>query len=668
MLLRLKEILFNHDSSSANTDAFNIRKNEQDPLDLPEWRGVSSNPKDSPAAYARFETEGKTLTIKANFTFDGADAQKVSICALDANFHREKPFGANLSELEVGLLQDLVPNSKGNVLGSVQATPITLSTGETGFQSFNLEDVRIQDAGVGIHDIVWRWQYQVDGTNDWLDLAVTIHRIYTVVRVPKAPWSQEHKPSNTQLPWIEVLDKACEWAGGAMNVDEAAERIARTVNGLGPTVIHFDNCNHASSHYSDSNNFDCTAFLRRLRGEPGHGPRVNCTDCAAMVSSFSNSLGCDLEQSRMYPAEPLPAFGLRQHLRIGLPEWTNIGAFVYHEVAWEGECRENDELFDACLHVDGDDDPGTLTALLPANLRFGFIGQPGYRFRLVPLGSEGTCLPRPSLKRRRKLAPVTSPRAVAEALDAVKDVYAYDSWKSSDAPGTKHFLLDYFFGDFVLPGWRIVRQRQSGTRGRRPFIQSFWKRAQDVDDVVLRIDLCEGSVWTDARELLLTFLTDFQLPGIRLQKEQPEFGDVALAGPEPCVILFATANLAFLIRSVGRAVTPVTDIIAAIINKSLLNPPLIPPLERAFIPTRRFRFEVDEAFLGSTIRIREEPAPPSAPRQFYQFFSKAGEVLLQDESLFYRPLAVGLHTLNIVAVDERGAVPTQQLQLNVRSL
>lgn len=668
MLLRLKEILFNHDSSSACTDAFNIRKNEQDFLELPEWRGVSSDPKDSPAAYALIETKGKTLTIKANFTFDGPDKQDVSIRALDANFHQGEPFGSDLSQLEVELLKELKPKAEGNVLGQVQATPITLSPGETGFQTFILEDVRIQDAGVGVHDIVWRWQFRVDGTNDWIDLAVTIHRIYTVVRVPKEPWSQEHKPSNTQLPWIEVLEKACDWAARAMNVDDAAAMIARCVNGLGPTVIHFDNCNHASSHYSDINNFDCTAFLCRLRGKPSHGPRVNCSDCAAIVSSFSNSLGCDLEQSRMYPAELLPAFPLRQHLRIGLPEWTNIGAFVYHEVAWEGECRENDELFDACLHVDGDDDPGTLTALLPANLRFGFIGQPGYRFRLVPLGSEGTCLPTPSLKRRRKLAPVTSPRAVAEALDAVKDVYAYDSWKSSDAPGTKHFLVDYFFGDFVLPGWRIVRQRQSGTRGRRPFIQSFWKRAQDVDDVVLRIDFCEGSVWTDARELLLTFLTDFQLPGISLQKDQPEFGDVALAGPEPCVILFATANLAFLIRSVGRAVIPVVTEIAAIINKSLLNPPLIPQIERAFIPTRRFRFEVDEAFFGSTIRIHEEPAPPPVPRQFYQFFSQAGEVLLQDEFLFYRPLTTGLHTLSIVAVDERGAVPTQQLRLNVRSL
>ena len=45
--------------------------------------------------------------------------------------------------------------------------------------------------------------------------------------------------------------------------------------------------------------FECTQFLDRLRGGPGLGGTVNCTDCAVIVSTFSNALGCDLWQSRM---------------------------------------------------------------------------------------------------------------------------------------------------------------------------------------------------------------------------------------------------------------------------------------------------------------------------------------------------------------------------------
>lgn len=665
MLLQLKAIQFNHNSSCASCDAFNIRKNEQDLIEIPEWRrGMSTKPEHSPAAYACLETQGNTLTIKANFSFEGASPQDVCIRALDVNFHQEPVSGSNLSAEEVQLLQNLITDPAGNVIGEVKPKTITVNAGETGFQPFDLQRVRIWDAGVGVNDIVWRWQYCVNGTKDWIDLAVTTHRIYTVVQVPRGPWEQD--PTSTQLPWVEVLDFACDWASGTKNADDAAAMITRRVNGLGPNVIHFDMCNHASSHYSDNNNFDCTAFLCRLRGKTGHGPRVNCSDCAAIISTFANSLGCDLEQSPMWPPIPgLPFFPLNEHLRIGLPDRMS-GGFIYHEVAWEGQAQESDEVFDACVQVDGDDDPGTFSALLPTNLLFGAIGQRGYRFRLVLTGNEGLCIARPDLKTRRRLGHVSSPRALAEALNLVKGVYSYNLWKKAPGQGTRQFIFDYFFGDFALPGWHIVNQRHSSTRGKRPFIQSFWKRTEGADDVVLRIDVCEGSIWTEAREILLTFLTGFQLPGIELQTYQPELGDVALAGPEPCTILFATANLALLVRNVGRDVFPVMDIVTAMTER-LLHPPLIPRESNAsFKFGKEFRFETGEAFLGNSMHIIED-SHSSVPREFYQFFAPKGEVFLRGEELFYRPLEVGQHTLDIFAVNNEGAVPTQQLSLTVRN-
>src|SRR5215211_2663739 len=101
-MLRLEAIKFNHDSSSANVDAFNIRKDRQEFVKVPEWRrGVTFNPEDSPAAYALSETREHTLTIEVNVSCDDSNLKKVSIKALDPNFHREPVNSSNLSEHDV---------------------------------------------------------------------------------------------------------------------------------------------------------------------------------------------------------------------------------------------------------------------------------------------------------------------------------------------------------------------------------------------------------------------------------------------------------------------------------------------------------------------------------------------------------------------------------------
>jgi hypothetical protein len=52
-------------------------------------------------------------------------------------------------------------------------------------------------------------------------------------------------------------------------------------------------------------NFECTQFVERLRGGNGNGIYANCSDCATIVASFANVLGCDLWQSRMGSSQNL---------------------------------------------------------------------------------------------------------------------------------------------------------------------------------------------------------------------------------------------------------------------------------------------------------------------------------------------------------------------------
>jgi hypothetical protein len=404
----LEAIKLNHDGAAATSDALNIRRNKTTAVNVPEWvRGASTTPEDAPAAYSIAETKGNTLTIQARFTTDVQKLKKkgMQIRAVDPT---SKPSGGpGCSGGCSGFLQWLgwlIQLLAGNVLGDVKARWVSFdNSGWSAFETFQLQHVRLWDVGVGIHTTSWRWQYREKQNDPWTDFATSEHRIYVLLEIPKAPWQQTpYTSANTQLPWTDVLDRACMWAVGATTRDQAAEKVTRNVYGLGPSIVEYDCPNGGSSWYSGGS-FSCTAFLDRLAGGPGLGKYVNCSDCATIVSTFANAVGCDLWQSRMGYY-----FDLNELLAIGSNVWQTAcgwGGFSYHEVAWKDGCTANDPVWDACLQVDGDGDPTTAphTPLLPANLRFGTPGSMDYLDRLVTPATRAACQPQPGTTRQRRM-------------------------------------------------------------------------------------------------------------------------------------------------------------------------------------------------------------------------------------------------------------------------
>jgi hypothetical protein len=292
-----------------------------------------------------------------------------------------------------------------HVLGEVRVKQVSLSpNGATNFETFELQNVQIWSAGIGVRNITWNWQVRLQSADPWTDFATSQHRIYTVLEVPKSPWQQTPFPHNTQLPWTEVLEYACDWASGKTDLDSAATEVTRRIYGLGSSILEYDCPGGGGTHYAFPD-FNCTAFLERLRGGTGAGRYVNCSDCATIVSTFANILGCDLWQSRMGNG-----FDLNPILGIGSSTWQTAcgwSGFSYHEVAWKGACTSSEEVFDACLQVDGDIDPTAPphTPHLPANLRFGNTGDGQYRDRLAadtPTGRPN-CQPRPGTRTRRQI-------------------------------------------------------------------------------------------------------------------------------------------------------------------------------------------------------------------------------------------------------------------------
>ncbi len=514
MPITLEAIKFNHDPLSANADAFNIRKNECELSPFPEWqRGRSITADDSVAAYAISPTRGpgKSISIQAKFK-SSVPGSTIKIQAVDASSRF----------------------LTGNILGTVTPTDVTFgANGESNFVTFILDNVRLESVGVGISKNIWRWQFLDTKGNRWADFAKTAHKIYSVIDQPREPWSEKITLDNTQLPWTEVLDVACNWAAGAKTVEHAAELITRSVYELGLGLVGYQ----GSPAYA-LGSFNCADFLRLVRGQVGMGKCLNCSDCATIVSTFANILGCKTSQVR---------FGGFMTNPIILISHSNPGAlpFFTHEVAWTGDLKTGTVL-DACLQVDGDGKPSVpkFAALLPTNLPFGPSNQ-HYRF-CVDKANKITPRKIPHLPiGTHVLAHFTEPDS--QSLNLLKKRFDFNKWKGVLRSETART-------DVLEPQprsrttWEKVNQHclefDDGTK-----LKSRLFRA-DRTDVLLREDLFKCHDRPAARELLLRLLGEFSSTQME-RLEEPGFADVAFVAKDDTSIVFASQQSVVLIRLVG---------------------------------------------------------------------------------------------------------------------
>jgi hypothetical protein len=429
MSLLLESIAFNHDPGSANADAINLRRNATTFVPVPEWqRGVSAAPEDSVAAYAIDEIQGNTPTIRVRLTRTDPHINEVEVRAVSTEAPTYIsgwpvwPFPAwgisyylynyyvQLYFWQLAYLWALSTPQAG-VLGTVKAKQVLFGANEESTpELFELQDHQLSRQHVGSHKIAWQWQYRPKGNLYWTNFAITRHKIYTLLAIPSDPWQQiPYHPANTQLPWTEVIEYACDWSFGATTPDEAAERITRAVYDLGSSHVRYACDVGGGPQYTDLiyPYFFLSDFLERLANGFGRGWLVNCSDCTAVVSTFANALGCDLWQSRM--GTNLLVFAVNPIRTIGSAEWQLpcgwSPGFTMHEVVWKGDCTAEEPIFDPTLEVDGGSDPTVAphVPLLPVNMVFGHPGDNLYRDRLAAPHSNARqiCEARPETRTRR---------------------------------------------------------------------------------------------------------------------------------------------------------------------------------------------------------------------------------------------------------------------------
>ena len=367
--MRVEEVHFNHDPTAATADALTIRTNAGGtPITAPEWRyGFTPQP----AAYAS-SALGSTVTIRVRFS-GGPHSGSRTIRAVDAYVPAANPGGC-LGWLLVFIAQ-LFRALFGNILGDLASKTVTFdAAGNSALESFTVVNHRLKSAGVGVHTTEWKWQYRKG--KKWVNFDTTQHKIYLVLGMPAAPWTQG-TGNDTQLPWTDALDKACLWALGATTADDAVAAITRAVNtqplqSYTPvTLFGFANYNLSS-------------YLSALNG--GSPYQLNCTDCADAVTTFSNLLGCDLWEGRFFDMVTRKFLTLNGDPSVAT-DWVSW-SWNYHEICWLSAIGPNEKVYDGCLQLDMDNDyTDTIhVAQHPIKMNFGSTALTDYKYRLIDSG------------------------------------------------------------------------------------------------------------------------------------------------------------------------------------------------------------------------------------------------------------------------------------------
>jgi hypothetical protein len=247
--------------------------------------------------------------------------------------------------------------------------------------------------------------------------------------------------------------------------------------------------------------------------------------------------------------------------------------------------------------------------------------------------------------------------------ERLRQRHDYESWRDRNTLEEELFIWQFFFAGDVFPGWRVHRTQRVEAAGWPPGIQSIWRPPGEDTQTLLAVDAYECASRAAAHAFLIQLLTGFQSPEVSRQ-DPPAVGDVVFAVPGETALLFARANLAFLIRSAGRQVLPVTEV-ARQLDRELTARPEV--TEARLAPDiRRFALAAPEIQVGVSVPLEIEASDPREERLWFKFFSSAGQVLLEDGKLVYRPLAAGPQQVTVYVINEHRDAASRVLEIEAK--
>jgi hypothetical protein len=189
------------------------------------------------------------------------------------------------------------------------------------------------------------------------------------------------------------------------DVTKIATQITKHVNSN--IKLKYNDIDSGRSTLTEEGKFKCTEFIGKVEAKKDQ--RVNCTDCATIISTFSNLLGTNLYQvclgirytdstGKDYYYEvnellgtitkryyPFLGFNCNKVKSIGYNEWQYpfgdknavSGGFAYHEIAFSSGQSYLNNIYDACLKTNSNavNDPnGKKLEQLPTDIQFAAKG------------------------------------------------------------------------------------------------------------------------------------------------------------------------------------------------------------------------------------------------------------------------------------------------------
>ena len=278
MALTLRTITFNHDLSSATTSALNIRRNKDFESALPEYDStIARPPQQQCAAYAIAAVRGQPVFVRCQFV---------------------------LAPPATGSFQ--VKATGGGVLGRLDPVVVTFSGAGTITADFALAHRSF--SAIGRHDVTWQWWARRSGSRTWQRLVATSHRIYLLLDVPSAPWSQAY--ADRHNPWTDLLDVSCAIAAGRRNEMGGAIALAKAI--CSNYSLRYDIVRGAPRYGfgSTGGSFRLANWIAYvLQGMPPATPTfcqgsgeayndnwiINCYDAAASLALMGKSVGAPLD-------------------------------------------------------------------------------------------------------------------------------------------------------------------------------------------------------------------------------------------------------------------------------------------------------------------------------------------------------------------------------------
>ena len=393
--LTLISLQFDHTTGPSTTSALHLRRDGETRVSRPEWVSGNVDPDDCPVLYAANFHSATSVFIKARFR---------TLLRLDQL----------TKSLEVRA-------SEGGVLGAIDPFVVVFKKGPLLARDLpartvdpveRLEpvevDIEVPLTHLGLYgpsqtDVSWRWEYRV-GDGAWYFLARTHHRVYCTPRRPNDPWILSER--GVANPWTAALDIACQASNlsGSEEMDGLAAGLCELLNpgGLAPNPFRlaYTVDDPGDPHYNGPNGtLDLSAFLERAGGGAGNGELVNCDDCAGLVVTLANLLGCDLYEqyistSAMHLVIPIGEGQWWAHPLGFQPSFGAAGDGIlnYHRVAWRGNNANDAVVFDITwlLNAFGNPDdpeqphPEIRSPWYPYGERFKVAGALDYIGRLHP--------------------------------------------------------------------------------------------------------------------------------------------------------------------------------------------------------------------------------------------------------------------------------------------